>query len=123
MVDLFIDKNYNSANVIKNVITSIIDYFDVNKRDMGEDIFVGDLEKEITLTDGVISLIKLRIMKNNIGDKCPLPEKKPDDGCDPEPQANEIDLDAVENVLYADYNSMYQIANPSIDIQCRVKLK
>ena len=121
MVDLFIDKNYNSANVIKNVITSIIDYFDVNKRDMGEDIFVGDLEKEITLTDGVISLIKLRIMKNNIGDKCPLPEKKPDDGCDPEPQANEIDLDAVENVLYADYNSMYQILQPKTDVLIRCK--
>jgi hypothetical protein len=123
MVDLFIDKNYNSADVIKNVITSIVDYFDVNKRDMGEDIFVGDLEKEITLTDGVVSLIKLRIMKGDGGDECPLPEKNQEDGCDSDIQAREIDLDAVENVLYADYNSMYQIADPSVDIQCRVKLK
>lgn len=125
MVDLFIDKNYNPANVIKNVITSIVDYFDVNKRDMGEDIFVGDLEKEITLTDGVISLIKLRIMKNkeNKADECPLPEKNQEDGCDSEVQENEIDLDAVENVLYADYNSMYQIFQPSTDISVRVKLK
>jgi hypothetical protein len=125
MVDLFIDKNYNPADVIKNVITSIVDYFDVNKRDMGEDIFVGDLEKEITLTDGVVSLIKLRIMKNNEHkqDECPLPEKNQEDGCDSEVQENEIDLDAVENVLYADYNSMYQIFQPSTDISVRVKLK
>ena len=123
MVDLFIDKNYNSADVIKNVITSIVDYFDVNKRDMGEDIFVGDLEKEITLTDGVVSLIKLRIMKGAGGDECPLPEKSQDDGCDADVQAREIDLDAIENVLYADYNSMYQILQPKTDISVRVKLK
>lgn len=121
MVDLFIDKNYNSADVIKNVITSIVDYFDVNKRDMGEDIFVGDLEKEITLTDGVISLIKLRIMKGAGGDECPLPEKNQDDGCDADVQAREIDLDAIENVLYADYNSMYQILQPSTDVLIRCK--
>jgi hypothetical protein len=133
--DLFVDKNYNPANVISNVITTIINYFDVNGKDMGEDIFVGDLEKEISLTDGVISLIKLRIFKIWNGtyspDKCPLAEADSQSGCDIDPASfnidganvKEIDLNAVEHVLYGDYNSMYEIKNPTTDIQCRVKLK
>ena len=54
-VDLFTDKNYNTANVISNVISKIQEYFDVGSHDMGEDIFVGDLEKEINMLDGVNS--------------------------------------------------------------------
>jgi hypothetical protein len=134
-VDLFIDKNYNPANVISNVINTIVAYFDVNVRNMGEDIFVGDLEKEISLTDGVISLINLRIYKIWGGtyspDKCPLAEVSETSACGTEPfvfnisgaNSKEIDLDAIDHVLYGDYNSMYEIKNPTIDIQLRVKLR
>ena len=60
-LDVFVDKNYDVADVIKNVINLVADYFDVQKHEMGEDIFIGDLEKEVTLIDGGISLISLRI--------------------------------------------------------------
>jgi len=138
LVDLFIDKNYNVANVTSNVIESIRSYFDVNKHDMGEDIFIGDLEKEITLQDGVISLISLRAYKVWNGgyspDKCPLPTKVQGGACDvvtdsgfipKDPTANseEIDLDAIDRVLYSDYNSLFEIKQPSIDISCRVKTR
>lgn len=135
--DLFIDKNYNAGNVITNVINTITSYFDVDGHDMGEDIYVGDLEKEITLTDGVLSLIKLRIFKIHGGtyspDICPLTEFVEGGVCetaegstftvDDPAQAKQIDLDAVENVLYADYNAMYEIKYPSKDIQIRCKMR
>lgn len=136
--DVFIDKNYNAADVIANVINKINDYFAVDKHDMGEDIFVGDLEKEISLVDGVISLIALKIYKIWNGsyspDICPLPTKEPSGVCDTgDPESykdpgggaefKEIDLDQVDHVLYGDYNSMYEIKNPTIDIQCRVKIR
>lgn len=138
MLDLFVDKNYNVANVISNVIDAIKNYFDVSKHEMGEDIFVGDLEKEITLQDGVLSLISLKIYKVWNGgyspDKCPLPTKVQGRACDvvndvefvpkdPTASAEEIDLDAVDKVLYCDYNSMYEIKNPTIDICCRIKTR
>jgi len=137
-IDVFIDKNYNAADVVSNVINKVKNYFDVNRRDMGEDIFVGDLEKEITLEDGVLSLISLKAYKIWYGgyspDKCPLPAKSSARACDivedmafvlkdSTAQVEEIDLDAVDRVLYADYNSMYEIKQPSIDIQMRVKLR
>lgn len=134
--DLFIDKNYNPANVIQNVIDIIYGYFDVNHHDMGEDIFVGDLEKEITIADGVLNLIKLRIYKIWGGlyspDICPLSEAIVNSDCTTvdtsifkcnSGNSKEIDLDAVEYVLYGDYNSMYEIKFPNTDIQCRAKFK
>ena len=135
-VDLFIDKNYNVGNVITNVINKITAYFDVNNHVMGEDIFVGDLEKEITLEDGVLNLISLKIYKIWNGgyspDKCPLPTKVEGSGCDSvgdsvfsiqNASVEEIDLDATDKTLYSDYNSMFEIKQPSVDISCRVKTR
>ena len=134
-IDLFIDKNYNAADVIKNVIALVKSYFDVNNRVMGEDIFVGDLEKEICLVDGVISLIGLRVYKIWNGgyspDKCPLPTYTGFDGCNPNGRpvfivdgadSEEIDLEECDSVLIADYNSMYEIKNDN-DIQVRCKMR
>ena len=137
-VDLFIDKNYDTANVVSNVINTVSDYFDVEGRDMGEDIFIGDLEKEITLVDGVISLIDLRIYSIHGGgysqDECSLPKKSSDgSACNTISKSSfstpngsvseEIDLDATERVLYGDYNAMYEIRNEASDIQIKVKTR
>jgi hypothetical protein len=102
---------------------------------MGEDIFLGDLEKEIMLVDGVISIINFEVYSLYNGryssDRCPYPEAdttgtcatsitntfKVDDGAD----SFKIDLDAIDHVLYSDYNSMFEIYSDS-DIQLRSKL-
>lgn len=136
-IDVFIDKNYNPANVITNIINSVKEYFSVNNHEMGDDIFLGDLEKEITLLDGVVSLIDLRVYKIWNGryspDKCPLPPLVPEGVCEPSPAqpfntpdgslSEQIDLMAVDKVLYGDYNSMYEIKNPTFDIQVKCKLR
>lgn len=136
-VDLFVDKNYNTADVIGNVINAVKDYFDVRNHDMGEDIFVGDLEKQIALTDGVISLISLKIFKIWNGgyspDKCPLPTIVEGSVCDSlqnttftvgnGAEVEQIDLDQIDRVLYGDYNSMYEIKLPKSDIQVRCKVR
>lgn len=138
LADVFIDKNYNTSDVIKAIITKIQEYFEVNDHDMGEDIFVGDLEKELNLIDGVISLIDLKIYNLYNGpdgyspDRCPLPEKREGEHCNAissyafkKPDGTdcfEIDLNAIDSVLYGDYNAMYEIYDIN-DIQVRAKLK
>jgi hypothetical protein len=135
-VDVFVDKNYNVPNVITNVINTITSYFDVSTHDMGEDIFVGDLEKEITLVDGVISLISFKIYSINGGtystDINPLPTVIEGEVCDvstdssfvvgdDNAEAKQINLNEIDRVLYSDYNSMYEIKFPESDIHVRVK--
>ena len=137
-IELFIDKNYTVANVVSNVIEKVRNYFDVSGRSMGEDIFIGDLEKEITLEDGVLSLISLRVYKIWNGsyspDKCPLPTKIYGSACDSVPSSTftvkdnnahveEIDLDECDRVLSSDYNSMYEVLNPTTDIWIKCKTR
>ena len=136
-IDVFIDKNYNPANVITNIINAVKEYFNVNNHEMGDDIFLGDLEKELTLLDGVVSLIEVRVYKiwngNYSPDKCPLPALIEGSACDvslAQPfntpdgsESEQIDLMAVDKVLYGDYNSMYEIKNPTFDIQVKCKLR
>lgn len=138
MGEMFIDKNYNQANVVTSVINKIKEYFSVNNHEMGDDIFVGDLEKEIMLLDGVIGIIRMKIYKIYNGgyssDVCPLPETSEESVCGSEPSegfslkdegsiSREIDLDATDYVLYGDYNSMYEIKSPSSDIQIKIKTR
>ena len=138
MGEMFIDKNYNQANVVTSVINKIKEYFSVSNHEMGDDIFVGDLEKEIMLLDGVIGIIRMKIYKIYNGgyssDVCPLPETSEESVCGSEPSEGfslkdkgsiyrEIDLDATDYVLYGDYNSMYEIKSPSSDIQIKIKTR
>ena len=133
-VDVFVDKNYNVPNVITNVIDKITSYFDVSTHDMGEDIFVGDLEKEITLVDGVISLISFKTYSINGGkyssDRNPLPYAVEGEVCDvvsdssfdvDGAETHQLNLNETDKVLYSDYNSMYEIKYPESDIRIRVK--
>lgn len=139
LIDLFVDKSYNSADVIANVIRTVKDYMDVDTKDMGEDIFIGDLNKEISMLDGVISLIDMKVYKINGGsystDICPLPSMEDTanaicSGADDngtfrinDANAERIDLDAIDSVLLGDCNAMYEVRNPNLDIQVRIKQK
>ena len=136
--DIFVDKNYTTSDVISNVITKVKEYFDVENHDMGDDIFIGDLQKEISLIDGVISVIEIRVYNIYYGsyspDISPLPTYVEGSSCNSSDrptfqldgngaQFKEIDLNAIDYVLYGDYNSMFEILNSNTDIQIRAKLR
>jgi len=135
-IDLFVNKTYDAPTVLNNVIELITDYMSVDKHDMGEDIFIGDLEKEITLVDGVISIINFSVYSIYDGvyssDRCPYPEEGANSACptvnnstfkvDDNAKSFKIDLEAIDYILHSDYNSMFQIRYPDSNIQIRVKM-
>ena len=138
-IDVFIDKNYTTSDVVKSIINKVKDYMSVQNHDMGEDIFIGDLEKEINLLDGVLSLIDLRVYAIYDGqhskDICPLPKYiNYETSCDGVAENNSfatndgsssfrISLEEIDHLLYSDYNSMYEILDVDNDIQVKCKLK
>ena len=134
-IDVFVDKHYTTSDVIKSIINKVKDYMSVNNHDMGEDIFIGDLEKEINLIDGVLSLIDLRVYAIYDGeyskDVCPLPKFVTCGEISEEifklegsnAKSFRINLDNVDHLLYSDYDSMYEILKPDVDIQVSVKLR
>jgi hypothetical protein len=133
-VELFISKSYDAATVVSNVVEKIKEYMSVNNHDMGEDIFVGDIEKEITLVDGVIAIIDMGVYSIFDGeyssDRCPFPEENVTGSCavtnantfitSEGAESFKIDLNAIDRVLYSDFDSLFEILKPQ-DIQIKIK--
>ena len=134
-VDIFISKTYDKSEVVRTVIDTIYDYMAINKHQMGEDIFIGDLEKDISKIDGVINLIDLRVYnETGVGYSddgttqqivspyvCPT---DPEEMQDTEVVAgrSQIDLKASDGLLFSESNSMFEILNKK-DIRIRVKTR
>ena len=128
--DVYIDKNCNKSNVIKNVIDTIYNYMDIEKHQMGEDIYVSDIIKEIMKVDGVINLFEIRIYNEYNGDyslsQAPLPKYVGDacyeDDVDTTETLNRfrIDIDSLDGILYCDSESMFEIKYPT-DITVRAR--
>ena len=43
-VDIYVDKNYNASDVMVTVINKIKSYMDINNHELGEDIYISDIE-------------------------------------------------------------------------------
>jgi hypothetical protein len=135
-IDLYVDKNYNTSDVVTNVINVVKKYMDKNKLQMGDDIFVGDIEKEISKTDGVKNLISLRVYNifgkgysssKTLQQVKTIRECYGDDGeldvSDITEDRSCIDLNASDKMLYTESDTMFEIKYPEKDIICRVKTK
>ena len=121
-VDVVIDKNYNKNDVISAIISEIEDYMNINHHIMGEEIYVGDLQKEIGKIDGVINLISLNIINEhgNKNDKIYSDDLITQETYK-EGDEDIVDLEASDWILYNDGNSMMEIKNPDKDIRIRIK--
>lgn len=124
-VDLFIGVDYDKGEVSKRVIELVKDYMDIRRHQMGEDIFVGDLEKDISKLDGVVNLIELRCYNkvgNGYSDTEITQPLMSDDryGSD----TKRIDLMETDKILFSDFGSMFEIRYPdSGDIRVSVKVR
>jgi hypothetical protein len=65
-VDLFIDKEFQQSQIISDVISSIGDYMDISKHEMGENIYLSNLIEIINNIGGVLNVIDLRVY-NKVG--------------------------------------------------------
>ena len=118
-VDVVIDKSYNKNDIISSIISTIENYMDINKHIMGEEIYVGDLEKEIGKIDGVINLISLSV-NNKIGGEYSNTEINQEVLKDNDNNIV-IDLEASDWILYNDGDTMMEIKKPEDDIRIRIK--
>lgn len=128
-IDIFVDKAYDKDEVVKRVIETVIDYMDIRRHQMGEDIFLGDLQKEIGKLDGVSNLIEMRVYNPNTdGYSCDsITQQLIDvsDCCYNYSEAGQnidrqIDLKASDMMLFSEANSMFEILNDN-DIIVKVK--
>ncbi len=114
-IDLLLDKNQNQGEVIRDVISATTDYFSIDKRKMGDPLFVGELMKDVNNVPGVVNVIDVRVY-NKIG------------GEYSSSQVSQSYKDtATKEILQSDMtvfmkaNQIFQIRFPQKDIKIRVK--
>ena len=100
---------------------------DIKKRYIGEDIFVGDIQKEVSKVDGVLNLIDLRVYneygKNYSYVMTPQQIKQLGEYEEKEEGRDEIDLTASDYVLITESDSIFELKFPETDIKVRVKTR
>lgn len=124
-VEVHVDKNYNMSDVVSLIIAKTQDYFDIKKRNMGDDLYVGDLKKEISKIDGVANLIDLRVYNETcagysstqtsqeiyVAGDCNRAQEEI------VPGRYRLDLEASDGIIYSDGDTMLEIKYPEKDIR------
>lgn len=114
-IDLVVDKNINQTEVLRTTIDDVTEYFSINKRKMGDPLFVGDLYRILGNINGIVNVIDVRVF-NLIGGEYSSAEvaQAYKDNITKEIQQSDM-------TIYMKSNQIYQIRFPNKDIKIRVK--
>ena len=114
-VDVVCDRNENESEIVRSVIQNITEYFSIDKRKMGDPLFVGDLFTRIGSLSGVVNVVDIRIF-NKIGGEYSTSEVSQEYTDVDTKQIKQSDM-----TIFMKSNQIYQIRFPNKDIRVRVK--
>ena len=114
-IDLVIDPGYNQAEIVTNVIDKVSSFFNADNREMGQDIFTGEMVKDITNQPGVINLVELRLY-NKVGG-----EYSQNTVSQPYKDQATKEIALIDGTVFAQPNQSFQVKFSSKDIVIRVK--
>lgn len=109
-VEVFIGQQ-NQNEIANSIIQEVSNFFNVNDRQMNEDIFITPLVEIINNVTGVINVLSLRVF-NRVGGQYSL---NPVEQALISEETGEIQL--INNTLYSTEDSMFSILNPEKDIR------
>jgi hypothetical protein len=114
-IDLNVDKNESQTDIIKTVIQDVTDFFDINKRKMGDPLFVGALNRIIGSVSGVENVIDIRVY-GKVGGEYSSSETSQE-------YANAVtkEVRQSDSMVFMKSNQIFQIRFPNKDISVRVK--
>ena len=116
-IDLMVDKKVSQSQIQAQVIQEVTNFFDINKFDMGDNIYISPLMETINNVGGVLNLIDLRVY-NKVGNG--LYSMNEISQIYADTQSRMIDL-SDNNTLFGEATSMFEIKLPNKDILVRVK--
>jgi hypothetical protein len=114
-IDLVVNKNENQTDIVKQTVQSITDFFAVEKRKMGDPLFVGDLKTQIGNVTGVVNVVDVRVF-NLIGGNYSSAEVAQSYKDDTTKEILQSDM-----TIYMKSNQIFQVRFPNTDVKIRVK--
>ena len=114
-VDVLVTASFNQGELVANIINTVDEFFSPATKEMGQDVYVGELIRNISLQDGVINVIDTRLY-NKVGDQYSSNEVSQRYS---NPTTKQIEL--IDGTIFAQPNQSFQIKFPTKDIVVRVK--
>lgn len=116
-IDIHVDKEFPKSQIITETIKVIKDYLDINKRLMGDNVYLSKLYQLINNINGVLNVIEIKVY-NKVGEGKYSMNKTSQQYISE--STKEINLQG-EFTLFGEPNAMFEIRYPEIDIRCRIK--
>jgi galactitol-specific phosphotransferase system IIB component len=114
-IDIVCDRNEIESEIIKSVIQNTIEYFSIDKRKMGDPLFVGDLFTRIGTLPGVVNVVDIRIF-NKMGGEYSTSEVSQEYVDEVSKLIKQSDM-----TIFMKSNQIFQVRFPNKDIRVRVK--
>jgi len=114
-VEVVLDNSQNQGAIISKIINIISNYFDASNLEMGQNVNISELRKQIQNENGIISIASLKVF-NKVGGSYSSSQTSQRYA---NPQIREIEL--IDDTIFAEPTQIYQIRFPSKDINVSVK--
>lgn len=104
-------QNLSDSEMVNTTVNVVADYFDINKQDMNQDIYIGDMIKMLNDITGVVNVIDFKFY-NKVGKDYSTNQismRYSDE------KTKEIRL--INNTLFSEPDSMFEIKYPERDIK------
>jgi len=116
-VEVYVNNVSNNTTIINNIVNTIIKFFDIYTHGMNEDIFMGQLQTEILKINGVNNILKI-VAYNKVGGKYSLNAI-----AQPIVNTNTGEIALINNTIYSEPDSMFEIKYPDSDIKVVLRKK
>jgi len=117
-IDIYADKGISISEISNNVINTVKTYNDINKYEMGMDLYISPLLENINNVNGVINVIDIRVYnKSGIGYSLDEVSQTILDET-----TRQIDI-SDSYTVFNEPNAMFEIKYPDRDIKIRVKTR
>ena len=115
MLDLTIERSYNSGAIVSNVIEKISEYFNINKIEMGQDLSLGELRSQVMNQPGIVNIVDLKVY-NKVGGTY-------SQSVTAQPYGNQgtKEIALINDTIYAQPDEILQVRYPEKDIAIRIR--
>ena len=113
-IDLIVDKNEKTSDILRTTIQNTIEFFAIEKRKMGDPLFVGDLMREIGAVSGVVNVVDVRVFNKKGGNYSSSEVSQ-------NVNATTGLISQTDLTIFMKSNQIFQIRFPNVDIKVRTK--
>jgi hypothetical protein len=114
-ISVVLDSSQNQGSVITQIVNTVNDYFSPSQREMGQNVFISEVRKNIQTLNGVISVAAIDVF-NEVGGQYSSSQTSQRYS---DSTTRQIEL--IDDTIFAEPSQTYQIRYPGKDIRVRVK--